>query len=92
MHTSPSCSRRFQVRLSLTHITCAHEFTSLYHFHCLIGNTTTIEGWEKDKVALMVKRGKLREVWMILRIYLVSAHVFRQIRFPYVGLPTPFTS
>ncbi|RDB28498.1 Palmitoyltransferase PFA4 [Hypsizygus marmoreus] len=35
---------------------------SLYHFYCLLGNTTTIEGWEKDKVATMVRRGKLREV------------------------------
>jgi len=35
---------------------------SLYHFYSLLGNTTTIEGWEKDKAALMVKRGKLREI------------------------------
>ncbi|KAG6865758.1 hypothetical protein C0991_011955 [Blastosporella zonata] len=35
---------------------------SLYHFYCLMGNTTTIEGWEKNKVATMVRRGKLREV------------------------------
>ena len=75
MRTSPSCSRRFQVRLSLTHTTYAHEFISLYHFYCLIGNTTTIEGWEKDKVSLMVKRGKLQEVWMIFRIHLVYTHV-----------------
>ncbi|PPQ73379.1 hypothetical protein CVT26_015482 [Gymnopilus dilepis] len=34
---------------------------SLYHFYSLLGNTTTIEGWEKDKAAIMVKRGKLRE-------------------------------
>ncbi|KAG7099650.1 hypothetical protein E1B28_001476 [Marasmius oreades] len=35
---------------------------SLYHFYGLIGNTTTIEGWEKDKAATMVRRGKIREV------------------------------
>ncbi|KAG5647742.1 hypothetical protein DXG03_008465 [Asterophora parasitica] len=35
---------------------------SLYHFYCLLGNSTTIEGWEKDKVATMVRRGKLQEV------------------------------
>ncbi|KAF8078935.1 zf-DHHC-domain-containing protein [Lyophyllum atratum] len=35
---------------------------SLYHMYCLFGNSTTIEGWEKDKVATMVRRGKLSEV------------------------------
>ncbi|KAJ7897198.1 zf-DHHC-domain-containing protein [Mycena olivaceomarginata] len=35
---------------------------SLYHFNALMNNTTTIEGWEKDKAATMVRRGKIREV------------------------------
>ncbi|KAH0591078.1 hypothetical protein H2248_001184 [Termitomyces sp. 'cryptogamus'] len=35
---------------------------SLYHLYCLLGNSTTIEGWEKDKVATLVRRGKLHEV------------------------------
>ncbi|KAH9486296.1 Palmitoyltransferase PFA4 [Psilocybe cubensis] len=35
---------------------------SIYHFFSLIRNTTTIEGWEKDKISIMVKRGKTREV------------------------------
>ena len=35
---------------------------SLYHFWYLLGNTTTIEGWEKDKVATLVRRGRIREV------------------------------
>ncbi|KAL0581048.1 Palmitoyltransferase [Marasmius crinis-equi] len=35
---------------------------SLYHFWGLAGNTTTIEGWEKDKAATMVRRGKIREI------------------------------
>ncbi|KAF9270650.1 zf-DHHC-domain-containing protein [Marasmius fiardii PR-910] len=35
---------------------------SLYHFWGLMGNTTTIEGWEKDKAATMVRRGKIRDV------------------------------
>jgi len=35
---------------------------SLYHFYGLMGNTTTIEGWEKDKAATMVKRGQVREI------------------------------
>ncbi|KAG6889989.1 hypothetical protein C0995_012949 [Termitomyces sp. Mi166 len=35
---------------------------SLYHLYCLLGNSTTIEGWEKDKAATLVRRGKLHEV------------------------------
>ncbi|KAF9469816.1 DHHC palmitoyltransferase-domain-containing protein [Collybia nuda] len=35
---------------------------SIYHFYSLLGNSTTIEGWEKDKAATMVRRGKIHEV------------------------------
>ncbi|KEP54682.1 palmitoyltransferase [Rhizoctonia solani 123E] len=35
---------------------------SLYHFYCLASNQTTIEGWEKDKVATLVRRGKIRDI------------------------------
>ncbi|KAH9849211.1 palmitoyltransferase PFA4 [Lenzites betulinus] len=35
---------------------------SLYHFYALLGNSTTIEGWEKDKVATLVRRGRIREI------------------------------
>ncbi|PWN54162.1 hypothetical protein IE53DRAFT_383298 [Violaceomyces palustris] len=35
---------------------------SIYHFYCLCINMTTIESWEKDKVATMVRRGKIRSV------------------------------
>ncbi|EDR15221.1 uncharacterized protein LACBIDRAFT_145895, partial [Laccaria bicolor S238N-H82] len=35
---------------------------SLYHFYSLMANTTTIEGWEKDKAATMVRRGQVREI------------------------------
>ena len=35
---------------------------SLYHTYALCSNTTTIESWEKDKVATMVRRGKIEEV------------------------------
>jgi len=35
---------------------------SIYHFNALLGNTTTIERWEKDKAAIMVRRGKISEV------------------------------
>ncbi|KAI0778969.1 zf-DHHC-domain-containing protein [Trametes elegans] len=35
---------------------------SLYHFYSMLGNSTTIEGWEKDKVATLVRRGRIREI------------------------------
>ncbi|EIW86996.1 zf-DHHC-domain-containing protein [Coniophora puteana RWD-64-598 SS2] len=35
---------------------------SIYHIHGLMYNTTTIEGWEKDKAAMLVRRGKIEEV------------------------------
>ncbi|GAA5899320.1 hypothetical protein JCM8208_001615 [Rhodotorula glutinis] len=34
---------------------------SLYHLWSVFVNTTTIEGWEKDKVATLRRRGKIRE-------------------------------
>lgn len=48
---------------------------------------TTIEGWEKDKAALMVKRGLVREV----RISIIHSPVHplmtnSQIMFPYVRI------
>lgn len=35
---------------------------SLYHTYALCTNTTTIESWEKDKVATLIRRGKIEEV------------------------------
>ncbi|PWN41784.1 zf-DHHC-domain-containing protein [Ceraceosorus guamensis] len=35
---------------------------SMYHFYCAANNSTTIEGWEKDRVATMVRRGRVREI------------------------------
>ncbi|KZT08720.1 zf-DHHC-domain-containing protein [Laetiporus sulphureus 93-53] len=35
---------------------------SLYHFYVMSCNTTTIEGWEKDKVATLVRHGKIQEI------------------------------
>ncbi|KAF9245829.1 zf-DHHC-domain-containing protein [Melanogaster broomeanus] len=35
---------------------------SIYHFHGLMGNTTTIERWEKDKAATLKRHGKIQEV------------------------------
>ncbi|KAL5519461.1 PFA4 [Sanghuangporus vaninii] len=51
----------------LNYVTCGPVLLavggfSLYHFYCLSSNTTTIESWEKDKVATLVKRGKIHEV------------------------------
>ncbi|WRT67380.1 uncharacterized protein IL334_004351 [Kwoniella shivajii] len=35
---------------------------SAYHVYLACGNSTTIEGWEKDKVATLVRRGKIKEI------------------------------
>ncbi|GHJ84634.1 hypothetical protein NliqN6_1036 [Naganishia liquefaciens] len=35
---------------------------SLYHLYIAAGNSTTIEGWEKDRVATLVRRGKIKEI------------------------------
>jgi len=35
---------------------------SLYHFYNLISNTTTIEGWEKDRAATLKRNGKIQEI------------------------------
>ena len=35
---------------------------SCYHLYLAAGNSTTIEGWEKDKVATLVRRGKIHDV------------------------------
>lgn len=35
---------------------------SCYHLYLATGNSTTIEGWEKDKVATLVRRGKIAEI------------------------------
>jgi hypothetical protein len=34
----------------------------MYHLWLASGNNTTIERWEKDKVATMVRRGKIKEI------------------------------
>jgi len=39
-----------------------HDASSLYHFNGLLGNTTTIEGWEKDKAATMIRYGRIQDV------------------------------
>ncbi|KAA1468130.1 zf-DHHC-domain-containing protein [Dentipellis sp. KUC8613] len=51
----------------LNYVTCVPVLImvggfSLYHFYCLSGNSTTIEGWEKQRVATLVRRGKIRQI------------------------------
>lgn len=50
-----------------------------------MANTTTIEGWEKDKAATMVRRGQVREVCAV-SCHLLSLTLLPQIKFPYVCL------
>lgn len=35
---------------------------SWYHLYLISSNTTTVERWEKDKVATLVRRGKIEEI------------------------------
>ena len=35
---------------------------SCYHLYLAMGNSTTIEGWEKDKVSTLVRRGKIADI------------------------------
>uniref|UniRef100_V5ER61 Palmitoyltransferase PFA4 n=1 Tax=Kalmanozyma brasiliensis (strain GHG001) TaxID=1365824 RepID=V5ER61_KALBG len=35
---------------------------SAYHFYCAAVNQTTIESWEKERVATMVRRGRVRKI------------------------------
>jgi hypothetical protein len=49
-------------------------FDSIYHFYCLMGNSTTIEGWEKDKAATLIRRGQIREVRVLFRTYIPPAY------------------
>ncbi|RPD57081.1 palmitoyltransferase PFA4 [Lentinus tigrinus ALCF2SS1-6] len=60
-------SGRELIFIVLNYATCipvllAVGIFSLYHFYSLMGNSTTIEGWEKDKVATLVRRGRIREI------------------------------
>jgi palmitoyltransferase ZDHHC6 len=57
----------FIVVLVLNYVTCMPVLLcvgifSLYHFYSMLSNTTTIEGWEKDKVATLMRRGHIEEV------------------------------
>ena len=46
-----------EIMLSSLRLDC-----SLYHIYGLLGNSTTIEGWEKDKAAMLRRHGKIEEV------------------------------
>ncbi|SJX61720.1 related to PFA4-Palmitoyltransferase [Sporisorium reilianum f. sp. reilianum] len=35
---------------------------SAYHFYCVAVNQTTIESWEKERTATMIRRGRVRKV------------------------------
>ncbi|SPO44060.1 related to PFA4 - Palmitoyltransferase [Moesziomyces antarcticus] len=35
---------------------------SAYHFYCTAINQTTIESWEKDRTATMIRRGRIRKI------------------------------
>ncbi|ELU39409.1 tRNA-dihydrouridine synthase 2 [Rhizoctonia solani AG-1 IA] len=64
LHSSSLVGWRFQVSFLTDMIFSAvlnNPHYSLYHFYCLASNQTTIEGWEKDKVATLVRKGKIRE-------------------------------
>ena len=54
--------RSFSRNLFFARYIILTEMGSLYHFYCILGNTTTIEGWEKDKVATLIRRGKIRAI------------------------------
>ncbi|WVQ98972.1 hypothetical protein IAU59_006104 [Kwoniella sp. CBS 9459] len=45
---------------------------SMYHVYLACGNSTTIEGWEKDKVATLVRRGKIKEIKYPYNIGIIS--------------------
>ncbi|KAM5535856.1 hypothetical protein V8D89_010474 [Ganoderma adspersum] len=60
-------SGRELIFIVLNYATCipvllAVGIFSLYHFYSVYTNTTTIEGWEKDKVATLIRRGRIREI------------------------------
>lgn len=54
---------------------CVFVF-SLYHYWTLWSNTTTIESWEKDKVATLIRRGKIRDIKYPYVRLLSSSHLF----------------
>ncbi|PWN91007.1 zf-DHHC-domain-containing protein [Acaromyces ingoldii] len=61
----PPSSNGAMVLLVLNYAACVPTLClvgvfSIYHFYCLATNSTTIEGWEKDKVGGLLRRGRLR--------------------------------
>lgn len=60
-------------------------FRSLWHFYSMTQNTTTIESWEKDKAATLLRKGKIHEVRFLLNVRQIVAYDnVIQIKFPYV--------
>ena len=58
---------RFSSYAACVPVLIAVGMFTLYHLWSLAMNTTTIEGWEKDKVAILKRRGRIREVRASLR-------------------------
>jgi palmitoyltransferase ZDHHC6 len=59
------------VFIVLNYTTCVPVFFAvggfcLYHLHHLSENTTTIEGWEKQKTATLVRKGKILDVCTLM--------------------------
>lgn len=46
-----------------------------------MGNSTTIEGWEKDKVATLVRRGKIAEIKYPYVSFMTGSWLMREYRF-----------
>lgn len=57
---------------------------SVYHIYCMMTNSTTIEGWEKDRVATLKRRGKIRDVRFLVSLFIFSLSlIFYRIQFKY---------
>lgn len=63
-------------------ILCVGMF-SVYHVWCMLSNTTTIEGWEKDKAATLRRRGRIQEVRRGILALQFLADIDSQFKFPY---------
>jgi palmitoyltransferase ZDHHC6 len=63
--TEPSVSEVILIILNYTlcvPVLLAVGVFACYHAYAVWTNTTTIEAWEKDRVATLIRRGEIREV------------------------------
>lgn len=77
---------RYCVLFYIQKLYCAHREYSLYHFYSLLSNTTTIEGWEKDKAAMLRRHGKIEEVSLLPSKSQASNNSVTQVKFPYASI------